>query len=214
MNIARKTLFYIMLLTLVSCQSPAFVDFFPVSGQVLFYDDFSDIEKSWQVPISEGGSFARFYGGYLISISKPFFQSWTLAGLVQKDVRVEVDAMRLAGPLINLFGIVCRASTEGKFYFFILSSDGYYAIGKSTGNGTSLLGQEVMAFSSAIKQGNEINRIRFDCIDSLLTGYVNEQMIALTKDDSFQIGDVGLMAGSFDAAGVEIIFDDFIIYTP
>jgi len=69
------------------------------------------------------------------------------------DVQVEVDAARLAGPEQNLFGLVCRSSNISNFYFFAISSDGYYALGKIRNGKTSLLGQDMMAYNAAIIQG-------------------------------------------------------------
>ncbi len=54
------------------------------------------------------------------------------------------------------------------FYFFAVSSDGYYAIGKIKEGVTTLLGQEMMAYNVSIQQGVEPNLLRFDCIRIIL----------------------------------------------
>jgi len=52
-------------------------------------------------------------------------------------MRVEVDALKVGGERDNRFGIICRAADLNSFYTFIISSDGYYALGKSSARNTS-----------------------------------------------------------------------------
>jgi hypothetical protein len=39
-------------------------------------------------------------------------------------------------------------------------------------------------------------------------------MVAIANDSAFRNGDAGLMAGSFDDGGVNIRFDNFVVYKP
>ena len=64
-----------------------------------------------------------------------------------------MDATLQSGPVYNRFGLICRFQDMNDFYFFAVSSDGYYAIGKIKNGVTSLLGQEMMAYSAPILQG-------------------------------------------------------------
>jgi hypothetical protein len=127
---------------------------------------------------------------------------------------VEVDATRLSGPVYNRFGLTCRFQDINDFYFFVISSDGYYAIGKIKNGATSLIGQEMMAYNSIIQQGGGANHLRFDCIGNTLRGYVNGQAIAITEDADFSGGDAGLISGAFDEGSVEVGFDNFVVYKP
>jgi hypothetical protein len=38
--------------------------------------------------------------------------------------------------------------------------------------------------------------------------------VAVTDDSAFRSGDAGLIAGTFDEGGVEISFDNFVVYKP
>ena len=100
------------------------------------------------------------------------------------------------------------------FYFFVISSDGYYAIGKVEDGITTLLGQEMMAYTGVIRQGSEANHMRFDCIQDSLKGYVNGEVIAITEDAGFSTGDAGIICGAFNEGGVDISFDNFMVYKP
>ncbi len=209
MKIPRIPLALFALLALAACQSALLTP----SGGVLFSDDFSET-GNWPVGGAPGGESAYDDGGYRLMVTDPHYQLWVFAGSSYQDMQVEVSAARLAGPLSNRFGLVCRAADETSFYFFIISSDGYYAIGKASDGEVTLLGQEMMGYAAAISQGEAVNRLRFDCIGTTLTGYVNGQMVAITADQDFARGQAGLLVGTFDAGGVVVHFDDFSVIKP
>lgn len=71
-----------------------------------------------------------------------------------------------------------------------------------------------MAFNNAILHGSEINHIRFDCIDSRLTGYVNGKILTLTYDDALIRGESGIFTGSFQQGGVVIRYDIVLMKKP
>jgi hypothetical protein len=68
--------------------------------------------------------------------------------------------------------------------------------------------------TDAIHQGSALNHIRADCIGDTLTLYANGVKLAEVKDTRFPKGDVGLIAGTYDAPGTDIRFDDFTVYQP
>jgi hypothetical protein len=214
MKIIRPLIFGFILLFLSACQSPLLTDLATSHGGRLFWDDFTDTSGSWPVYSSSEGEYAYANGAYHITVNTAFYQLWALSGQAYKDVQVEADATRLAGPDINLYGLICRATSEVNYYFFVISSDGYYAVGKSNNDEVALLGQEMMAYNAGIAGGGGVNHLRFDCIGNTLTGYINGQMVALTQDSEFRNGDAGLIVGSFDVGGVEISFDNFVVYKP
>ena len=214
MKMIRTVACLLIVFVLSSCRSSLLADLTTGHGERFFWDDFTEPSGQWPVYTTDDGAYAPSDGEYHISVTTPFYQMWALSGHAYRDVQIEADATRLEGPLANLYGLICRATDKVNFYFFIISSDGYYAIGKMSDNETSLLGQEMMAFNAVIAPGEGINHLRFDCIGSTLTGYINGQMVALTDDTSFQDGDAGLITGSFDEGGVEVSFDNFVVYKP
>ena len=139
---------------------------------------------------------------------------WSTAGLNFSDVRVEVDVLQYSGPVENRMGIICRHRDDQNFYFFVISTDGYYAIGKVKAGEQILLGQETMGYSSAIEKGVAINRLRAECQGSTLRFFVNDTPIALVDDPDFVEGDVGLLAGTFNEGGLDLLFDNFVAIQP
>ncbi len=211
MKIMRSLLLVIFL---AACQSALIPELVTQAGQALYHDDFSDPASGWLQTTSTNGSLGYADGAYRMLVQSTGYDLWALSGQAYGDVQIEVDATRLSGPVYNRFGLICRFQDNDNFYIFYISSDGYYAIGKIKNGAAFLLGQEMMAYSTAIVQGNGPNHLRFDCIGNTLNGYVNGQAIAITTDADFSGGDAGLITGAFDESGVEVSFDNFVVIKP
>ena len=203
-----------LVILLSACQSSLISNLAAQPGEKLFLDDFSDASGNWPQISDPNGSLGIANGAYHIQVLSAHFEVLATPGHAFRDVQVEADATRLAGPVQNLFGLVCRSSNPENFYFFAISSDGYYALGKIKNGKASMLGQEMMVSNTAITQGDGPNHLRFDCIGGTLTGYVNGQVIASSNDNDFSSGEVGLVAGALDTPGVDVAFDNFAVYKP
>jgi hypothetical protein len=210
-----KTFSLLLLVILLSaCQNASIADLVTRPGDVLFRDDFSNPANGWPQSTSSNGVLGYAANRYQMLVQSANYDLRAVSGHAYGDVQIEVDTTWLAGPLDNRFGLICRFQDMDHYYFFIISSDGYYAIGKFRDGTASLLGQEMMEFSSAIQAGEEGNQIRFDCIGNSLTGFVNNQPIALTQDADYSAGDAGLITGTFDETGVLIGFENFVVIKP
>jgi len=207
-----RGLFLVIFLT--ACQSSLIAELVTQSGKALYHDDFSNPANGWLQTVSTNGTLGYADGAYHMLVQSAGYDLWAVSGQTYGDVQIEVDATRLAGPVSNRLGLICRFQDMDNYYFFIISSDGYYAIGKIKNGAASLLGQEMMAYSAAIVQGSAPNRLRFDCIGNTLTGTVNGQVIAITNDADFSGGDAGLITGAFDETGVDVSFDNFMVIKP
>lgn len=181
---------------------------------VLFQDDFSDSSSGWDQVNSEEGITDYENGVYRIWVNAAETDIWANPGLDFTNTVVEVDATKVGGPDDNDFGVVCRYQDVNNFYFFVISSDGYYAIGKFMGGEYKLIGTEQMLPDEAIHQGNASNQIKADCVGSHLVLHVNGSKLTDVEDTAFASGDVGLIAGSFGEIGVDIHFDNFVVKQP
>ena len=95
-------------------------------------------------------------GGYRMLVGATSNLFWVNTGIDLADVVVEVDARKLGGPEADRFGLMCRLDSEtGDYYFFLISSDGRYGIGKLVNWEPTLIGQSEMAYSDAIEQEGE-----------------------------------------------------------
>ena len=210
----RYLIIVFVIIFLTSCQSALFTDLVTASGQALYRDDFSDSSSGWRQASGTNGSQGYADGTYHFQVQAAHYILWAFSGHAYKNMQVEADATRLAGPRINLFGLVCRVQDADNFYFFVISSDGYYGIGKISKGVTSLIDQEMMLYSPLIPQDAGIVPLRFDCTGPVLTGYVNGQQVAAVQDADFASGDAGLIAGALDESGVDVAFDNFVVIKP
>ena len=186
----------------------------PGSG-ILFSDDFSNPNSGWdQVNTAEGiTDYAD--GVYRIFVNTDNTDIWANPGKNFTDAVIEVSATKVGGPDDNDFGVICRYQNVENFYFFVLSSDGYYGIGIVQGGEQRVLGEKGQLLpSDAINQGNTTNVIRADCVGDTLTLYANGTQLTSVQDSTFASGDVGLMAGTYNEVGTDIHFDNFVVRAP
>ncbi|MBU1661626.1 MAG: hypothetical protein KKD28_09155, partial [Chloroflexi bacterium] len=108
-------------------------------GDTLFYDDFSNPATGWERFTSAEGTMDYDGSGYRFLVNALQANFWSTPGKSFRDVRLEVDVAKLSGPDENRIGLVCRF-VENNYYFFMVSSDGYYTIGKYIGGNAIQLG--------------------------------------------------------------------------
>ena len=204
---------YFLLLLLSSCSS---LPNPPVStansGDILYQEQFENNRTGWARFSNENGIIDYDGGGYRILVQQPQLNIWSTPEKDFSDVRLEADVIKLNGPDENRMGLICRYR-GGDYYFFIISNDGYYVIGKFIGGLTLLLGQSEMQASGAIQTGT-MNHLRADCIGDKLTFYINFSEVASATDADFSTGDVGVLAGAFSEPGVDVLFDNFVVIQP
>lgn len=184
------------------------------ASKVLFQDNFSDPSSGWD-QINEVEGITDYTNGvYRILVNTDNTDVWANPGLDFSDTVTEVEATKVGGPDDNDLGLICRYQDESNFYFFIISSDGFYGIARVLNGEQELVGLENMEYSEAINPGNATNRLRAECVGQTLALYVNDQQVFQTTDAQFSSGDVGLIAGTFDVAGTDIHFDNFVVSQP
>ena len=154
---------------LAACDVPqAIVERAPV-GQILFQDDFADTNSGWDQVTAESGETNYSEGTYRIWVNELYTDLWANPDLEFTDTRTEVEAKKFGGPDDNIFGLICRSNKAGdQYYYFVISSDGYYGIGKVNGQEQTLLSAEQLLPSDAIHPGRDTNLLQADCIGDRL----------------------------------------------
>jgi hypothetical protein len=186
-----------------------------VPVNLLFFDDFSNPESGWDQVNDSDFSTNYFNNTYRITVNTNMYDSWANPG--QKsyaDVIIEVDAIKNSGPDDNDFGVICRYQDSDHFYYAIISSDGYYGIIKVTSDSSGLIGREYLEYNDNINQGYATNQLRFECLGDSLSLYANGQLLDQQIDGEYTDGNVGLIAGTYDTPGTDILFDNFSVYSP
>jgi hypothetical protein len=183
------------------------------TGDTLYFDDFTNLSSGWDHFSSAEGTMDYDGSGYRFLVNALQANFWSTPGKSFKDVRMEVDVAKISGPDENRIGLLCRF-VEDNYYFFMVSSDGYYTIGKYIGGNAILLGQSEMQYTDAIHTGLAVNHLRADCVGDTFAFYVNGSPVAQAQDADLVEGDIGLLAGTFTQPGVDVIFDNFVVLQP
>lgn len=184
-------------------------------NNVLLSDDFSGINNNWDKSSNSNLTTDYYNNTYRIMVNMLNYDAWANPDdLSFTDVQVEADATKNGGPDENDFGIICRYVNVDSYYYAIISSDGYYGINKKTAEGGKQLGQGQEQFSDKILTGAATNHIRFDCVGNTLTLYVNGTQLDQRTDSAYTTGNIGLIAGTYQETGTDILFDNLVVYKP
>ena len=209
-----RYLFIISLLLLASlaCNLTGSSSDNAASGEVLFQDNFSNPSSGWDSLENETGITNYTEGGYRILVLSPDTEMWSNPGLNFTDVYIDVDATRLGGPMDNDFGVICRYQDIENFYYMVVTSDGYYGILKVKDGEPTLLGRDQMGTTEQSLAGR--NHLRASCVGNQLILQVNGELLDTQQDSEYTSGDVGLIAGTYSEAGVDILFQNFTVIKP
>jgi hypothetical protein len=189
-------------------------DAITASGQALFHDDFTSAWSGWH-PTPATNGLTTFADGVLrVTIPGASASIINVPGLDFGDVRIEVDAVKLGGSEANRIGLVCRYQDPQNYYFFIISTDGFYGVGKVTDGQASLIGMSEMQRSDIIQPQGGLNHLRADCVGQELTLYDNGLKLATAADADHASGDAGLFAGTSTQPGLDVAFDNFVVIKP
>lgn len=185
-----------------------------LAGSKLYEDNFGDSQSGWGILNNDAGVAGYSKAAYHIYIKSPNINLWAHPDVQFGAARIEVDVVTTGGPSENRMGLICRMKDAANFYYFVISDDGYYGIGKVKNGQWSLLETNEMRSHTAILKGRQTNRLRADCVDGLFAFYVNNRLVGTAADNDFSTGSVGILAGSFNSPGVDVYFDNFVVYKP
>ncbi|MEH1886918.1 family 16 glycoside hydrolase [Nostoc sp.] len=128
------------------------------------------------------------------------------------------DAKKDNGTDYSGFGIVARTSDNNKsnkgvkFYYLLIKGNGEFAMGKriASNKWEHKVGWQ---YSTSIKQGNNLNRLRIVCDGTRVIGWINDQRVGMFEDDAYTSGNFGviLLQGSDD--GIAVYFDNILVKT-
>ncbi len=188
-----------------------------INWKLAFKDDFSDVNSGWG-NLNTYGSIREYVdGGYQLSIlvnGKEALAFPTMNRLL-KDVRVEVDAVKMAGEGDYEIGVICRNETSADLYdlsYTVTKDISKFGIYKWVGPNYQTLGEVVITDPTWINPGKQANHLRADCVGSTLTLYLNGKKGIEVTDASLKVGNVGLIVGFTD--GIKVFYDNFVVYEP
>lgn len=211
MNRIAAALSLLALILLPACRLS---DVAAAPGEAVFRDDFSSPWRGW-ASATAPGSVTTFEEGVMrVAILGAGTSVINVPGLDFGDVRIEADALKQGGTDVNRIGLVCRYKDPQNYYFFIVSTDGFFGLGKVTDGAASLLGMTEMQRSEVVQPQGGVNHLRADCIGETLTLYDNGRELAQASDPDHPTGDAGTFAGTADEPALDVAFDNFVVIKP
>jgi hypothetical protein len=99
---------------------------------------------------------------------------------------------------------------NGDGYLFLIEGTGRFAIMRSRGRNVTPLVD--WTASSTIKSGPAKNTIRAVCMGNYLALYINGEFMADTSDDTYNKGQIGLVAAAANRLGNQVEFDNLSVY--
>lgn len=189
----------------------------PVSGDIIFSMDFSDIDKWTTLRYNEGQA------GY-IAESKPeglyivlpkandyiYFYYDLLPDL--SNVRIEADVELVGGTNYTYISFVCRSSNKGE-YSFSLDTGGYWAIDKWREPDAEWV-ELAYGGSIAINVAKAKNHVVIECNDNHLKFSINGEEVGSVTDDEFSKGSVGVGVDTFDYPYAEVMIYGLDVFVP
>ncbi len=166
-----------------------------------------DAPGTWHLSSDAAATVAIDAGQLKIDIHQAGQVAWATAGRTFADFTLQVEATQLTGPSDNEYGVLVRMDENSHFYAFSISGDGYARVARYEEGAWTLLGSDWTPHES-IRQGEATNLLELDARGSQFTFRVNGEEIATVEDATLTKGDLGLYAGAFDEAGVQIAFDN------
>jgi hypothetical protein len=177
----------------------------------VFRDDFSDPLSGWPVGDTGDYSFGYSGGGYLITNNIPNAEVCASRTRGHTDFVIEAVARKISGPNDAYFGVTCR-KTGNNYYTLGITGNGDYVIYQTT---AGLRERLIQGPSSAIKKGDATNELVASCIGDVLTLEVNGVQVVSIVHEGPKIGSfVGLVVGTMNTPGVEVLFDNFNSHPP
>ena len=185
------------------------------SGYIYFNDYFDDTTSGW--PTLNASTVITNYdnGRYRIWINLASEEAIDISAvngeLNYPDAIIEISTTNI-GVEDNAYGIICRYKDEENYYFFEISGDGLFGIGRIVKGNVIILTGGSMQESDNIDPVS--NYLQAECNGSTLIFDVNDKLLASVTDNSLTSGWVGLIASSMGAVGVDVYFDDLVVAKP
>lgn len=189
--------------------------------KLIFEDDFSDKNSGWTHSSGSDEWGGRIYenGGLAIDVKKLLWIRSSNDNLPEiDDFIVETDVKWLTAPpdSSGYYGFdIIESSRNYNYYRYVLdTSDGSYLLNKLDEDEWYYL--EKGTVSPAIRNGNQINRMKIARRGPILEFYVNDTLLTTLTDYSFTKGSIDLVVGTFKGENTyaQALFDNFKLYMP
>jgi hypothetical protein len=188
----------------------------PVSGDVLYSTDFSDLENWFveEMDQDQVGYVVEKQGNNLhIVVPGSDDGLWVYHDYLSfSDVRIEVDAELIGGTNYTYIALMCRSTEEGE-YIFSIDTGGFWNIGKWW-DGYSEYEELAYKGSLVINIAKATNHIAIECKGNELSMFINDEEVGKVIDDDYVEGTIGLGVETFDYPTADVLFSNLEILVP
>ncbi len=197
------------------------------TGQVIFQDQFNNNTNGWDVT-SDPTNYSVKVGGNALILA--YQRHRLLPELVPgdknknlEDYRLTVDGALSRGDSNNGYGVMTRCSVNkagdvATYYGFEIYGNGTYVVYKKTVDGKGNPNRINLAggnneLSPLINKGTAVNHLAVITKGDTLKFYVNNQLLASTKDGSYKSGMTALFVSNLPSVkdGAEATFNNLVI---
>lgn len=186
----------------------------PTGDAALFKDDFSGTDGGWGLGTDDQSSVEITGGELVVKVFLDKFFVWSTPGQQDlENIHVEATAKNTGAGSSTGFGILCNRQVTDQFYYFVVTSNGEYAIAETAvaKDDVFLTNNDQLGTSSDIPVNAASYRIGADCGNGTLTLYVNGKKIDSVQDSSYTKGDIGLFTWTSSDPTAEVHFDDVVV---
>jgi hypothetical protein len=211
------------------------------AGDLLYVTSFDDFNEDWTQ--YQGRLSSEVTDGVLrISVDEAVAGPYSVMSPHVGDFDMRVQARAVEGPEDNAFGIVFREQDPNNFFYFEISSDGWYQISRLLNGQSHYLSTWIE--TPYVNQGiGAVNTLRVVGRGDQFQFYVNDQTLLLCipddpndestynflqdvcvdgamldtlVDDHFPTGRLGVVATTIPGSdtGVVVDFDNVLVYVP
>jgi serine/threonine-protein kinase len=186
-----------------------------IAGQSLpFTDDFSDPSSGFGTQEDADGSVAYTDGALHITVRKAGIEWFSpYRGLVEQDLRIEVEASLLEGPAGSEMGVVCRWQDEENYVAAALRSDGMVSLWRKTA-GVIQRWQDWTAVPQVEASAADRRTLELSCAGSEIRFAVDGIEVAAATDPLPTAGSLALMAGLLAPGEMAAGFDNLAVSRP
>lgn len=187
---------------------------------ILYFEDFEDTASGWERYHEYDGILDYEDGAYRMKVDATNNLFWVKAMNPEPfdHALIQVKTILLESQQDAPYGIICRLDENNQYYYFFITGDGHFGIGKHLTNPSLqqiLLADDGGQTSTVINLGlNATNTIRVGCNENHLSLFVNDVRLLEAYDDQLQSGNLALLAGVQDSPGIDVLFDDFTVMEP
>lgn len=158
-------------------------------GSSLLEDTF-ETPGEWSLYNKAGFSADVADGSYRLETSLRQY-TYVLRPASWDEVIIEAEFYLRSDTEHVLYGVMCRANSAGRGYYFLASGDGAFSIRRGDENTLTPLVQ--WQNTAAFRHNSPRQRLRAVCSGEYLALYLNDEFVGETTDRLYQEGSIGLV---------------------